>query len=388
MKIIDEVKLDYQDVLIRPKSSRAASRKHINLVRKIEKFPNSSRSLEVVPIMAANMNTTGTFAMANALHKHRWITCLHKYYGENNIEDFFRNYGMSGRSSHMNNIVQCAWLSIGMSENDFNRICNFVSRMDGLNPNICIDVANGYTDNFVSFVSRIREICPDSIIMAGNVATPEMVERLIRQGCADIIKVGIGPGSVCTTRLVTGVGYPQLSAVLECADAAHGSSHGYICADGGCTASGDVCKAFGANADFVMLGGMLAGVEECEGEWEYTKARCCCKKHMKETHPKQKISLKYYGMSSYSAHDKHDGHKDYRASEGKAVRIPYKGPVEGVVKQVEGGIRSCCAYIGAEQIKHMGRCTTFVKVNRTHNAIFENGNEYSSEEIRSPTGSN
>ena len=378
MKIIDEIKLDYSDVLIRPKSSETASRKAVNLYRHIEKFPNSPRTLTVVPIMAANMDTTGTLAMGNKLKDHKWMTMLHKHYKAEEIIKYFSTIGIHGRKSYYaNDLMQTTWLSMGMEISDIYKINAITCGLNGLQPNLCVDVANGYTDSFIDSVARIRENFPDSIIMAGNVATPEMVERLIRQGGADIVKVGIGPGSVCTTRLVTGVGYPQLSAVLECADAAHGSSHGFICADGGCNTSGDVCKAFGANADFVMLGGMLAGTDECEGEWEY------------ETEPTdRKKSLSFYGMSSYSAHDKYDGHKDYRASEGKKVSVLYKGPVSGIVKQVEGGLRSCCAYIGAQKIKHMGRCTTFVRVNRTHNAVFENGNQHSTEEIRGSTRSN
>lgn len=411
MKIIDEVKLDYQDVLIRPKSSETASRKGVDLIRKIEFFPHSPRQLRVIPIVAANMDTTGTFNMANQLHKHGWITCLHKHYSVDDIVMFFHTRGIMGWNAHLNYLAECTWLSMGMFKDDIEKVQDISRNLAGFTPNLCVDVANGYTDDFVKGVGNIRKAFPNSIIMAGNVATPEMVERLIRQGGADIVKVGVGPGSVCTTRLVAGVGYPQLSAVLECADAAHGSSHGYICADGGCTTSGDVCKALGANADFVMLGGMLAGADECEGEWEYetepkefyvqeeivtftdSGQKCYTKfdtgeKYTKHVPTTRKKSLKYYGMSSYSAHDKHDGHKDYRASEGKAVTIPYKGPVEGIVKQVEGGLRSCCAYIGAQEIKHMGRCTTFVKVRRTHNAIFENGDQHSTEEIRGATGSN
>jgi GMP reductase len=334
------------------------------------------------------MDTTGTVRMGQELLKHRWMTCLCKHLPNEALADPFLKSGVYGFNFHQNNLAHCIWYSMGITDDDFTKLDEFVGFTLGTRPNLCVDVANGYTDVFVDRVAQIREKCPDSIIMAGNVATPEMVDRLIRQGGADIVKVGIGPGSVCTTRLVTGVGYPQLSAVLECADAAHGNPHGYICADGGCTTSGDVCKAFGANADFVMLGGMLAGTEECEGEWEYRVASVL----EQPLYPPQidysdeKLSLKYYGMSSYQAQDKHNNKKDYRASEGKAVKIPYKGPVEGIVQQVEGGLRSCCAYIGASDIKHMGRCTTFIKVNRTHNQVYETSNQFSSEETRHSAG--
>lgn len=344
LKIVNDVKLDYDDVLIKPKSSETASRRNVELFRTFHKFPHTKRTLKCVPIMASNMDTIGTIAMAESLSKHQWITCLHKYYS---LEELIRVFEIS--LSHM-------WYTLGITDNDIDKLCKLSINIKALQPNLCIDVANGYTDFFVSRVAHIRELYPDSIIMAGNVATPEMVERLIRQGGADIVKIGIGPGSTCTTRLVTGVGYPQLSATLECADAAHGSSHGYICADGGCRTPGDICKAFGANADFVMIGNMLAGTNECEGDWTSN-------------------SLKFSGMSSYDTQIKHHNYKDYRASEGRTIDIPCKGSVENVVQQIEGGIRSCCAYIGADNIKHIGKCTTFIRVNRIHN---ENSYEFES----------
>jgi len=402
MKILGSTKLDFDDVLIRPKSSATASRKHVNLARYFDKFPHSTKSLNCVPIFAANMDTTGSFAMANALEKRNWLTALSKHHSITEQNNFIAQNDN-------------AFISIGITDKDIEKLKNIIDYLV-YPPNLCVDVANGYIDYFVEILSEIRSISPKSIIMAGNVATPEMVERLIRQGGADIVKIGIGPGSVCTTRLATGVGYPQLSAILECADAAHGSQNGYICADGGCKTSGDICKAFGANADFVMLGGMLAGTDECDGEWEYhvdkeggwireelehwgddfvaTLARgggvvniptvqAYNESMMDSPHvmlpkmSKQKKSLLFYGMSSYDAQDKYNGGvKEYRGSEGKAVSIPYKGPVEKLCQQIEGGIRSCCAYIGAEKIKDMGKCTTFIRVNNTHNSVFVGGEQW------------
>ena len=322
--------------------------------------------------MASNMDTTGTFEMAMSLIGRKWITCLHKYHTIEQLLEFFLRDG----DNVNDNLIPYMWMSIGMSDEDLNKLRTFISHA-GFCPNLCLDVANGYTDNFVERVAQVRTVSPESIILAGNVATSEQVERLIRQGKADIIKLGIGPGSVCTTRIVTGVGYPQLSATLECSDAAHGSQHGYVCTDGGCRTSGDICKAFGANADFVMLGSMLSGTDECDGEWEYTQSLASKRGEPCPPWPApKKTRLKYYGMSSYTAQDKYNGGKStYRASEGKAVYVDYKGPVQDTCIQIEGGIRSCCAYIGAKRIKDIGRCTTFVPVNRTHNTYYESTEE-------------
>tara|TARA_R110002110_G_scaffold143724_4_gene332614 strand:- start:389 stop:1069 length:681 start_codon:yes stop_codon:yes gene_type:complete len=216
---------------------------------------------------------------------------------------------------------------------------------------LCIDVANGYSQRFATTVEQIREKYPELIIIAGNVVTGEMTEELILSG-ADIVKVGIGPGSVCTTRIKTGVGYPQLSAIIECADAAHGLG-GHIIADGGCSSSGDVAKAFGAGADFVMLGGMLAGHDEGGGEVVDG-------------------NVQFYGMSSDTANIKHfGGLKDYRSSEGRTVRLPYKGAIKDTVQDILGGIRSACTYAGARKLKDLSKCTTFIRVNNQYNRIFE-----------------
>lgn len=385
MKVIEDIKLDYNDVVIRPKSSSLPGRNYINLERHFEaKYGNSS--FTVKPIFASNMDTVGTFEMAKALEKHNWMTCLHKHYKVDELVDFY--YWKDGKCFDQKN----AWYSMGITDADLSKLKLFIEAMrakdsvEGWIPNICVDVANGYTDFFVDRVAEIREIVGGVFLMAGNVATPEMVERIIRQGKADIVKVGIGPGSACTTRLVTGVGYPMLSCVLECSDAAHGSSGGYICADGGCVHPGDLGKAFCANADFVMLGGMLAGCDECEGEWEYTNEVTLSGKTLNMSDDeiqtyfgssirlvsnlqdvrKIKTSLKFYGMSSFEAQQKYGGHKKHRASEGRVIRVPYKGPVEDTILDVEGGLNSSCTYIGAREIKHMGKCGTFIKVNRVH----------------------
>jgi len=354
MKIDNDVKLDFDDVLLVPQRSKAASRKQVRLTRNF-KFYHSPRMWEGIPIMAANMDTTGTFAMSDALQKLELITCLHKYYDLGKEIDFFLHCPAWTNS----------WFSMGIKQGDVDRLKK-LSQAIGHFPNICIDVANGYTEDFINFCYAIREMTDTAIIMAGNITTPEMVPELILHGGVDIVKVGIGPGSACTTRLKTGIGYPQFSAVMECAHAAHGlradsGRLGLICADGGCRQPADVAKAFGAGADFVMLGGMFAGTDECEGEWEYTET------HPSQYTPTEKKSLKFYGMSSEAAMNKHNGGmSNYKSSEGRVMTIPYKGLVKDVAADILGGMRSACAYTGATCLKDFSKTAKFIRVNRTH----------------------
>ena len=342
MRIESEIKLDYKDVLFRPKRSTLSSRKEIDLNR-FFKFKWADNEWTGVPIVAANMDSTGTFEMANALSKNNLLTCLHKHYNNCDVLDFFKrtkNYNFTTISS-------------GISEEELSNLSVILS----LDPNIkfiCLDVANGYSERFVRFVGKVRDKYPKLIIIAGNVVTAEMTEELILKG-ADIIKCGIGGGSSCTTRIQTGVGYGQLSAIMECADAAHGVG-GHIMADGGCTSPGDVAKAFGAGSDFVMLGGMLAGHDESAGEI------------VEEDGNKFKL---FYGMSSRVAMDKyHGGVANYRSSEGKAVKIKYRGTIEDTILNILGGIRSTCTYIGAKKIKDMPKCATFIRVTQQSNEVF------------------
>ena len=343
MKILQDKKLDFSDVLIKPKRSNISSRSQVTLNR-IFKFPHSPRELNCVPIIAANMDTTGSIEMNKVLSGFDCITCLHKHYKSSKLRE------------HFEFPRQYAFYSMGISEPDMEKLSTVYDNLQK-KPNLCIDVANGYNEKFVSTIKKIRDWYPDIVIMAGNVVTPEMTEELIFHGGVDIVKIGIGSGSVCTTRLKTGIGYPQLSAVIECADAAH-SVGGHICSDGGCTTPADVCKAFCGNADFVMLGGMLAGTDCCEGDWKYNINR-------------EKESLQFYGMSSKRAMEKHNGGvANYRTSEGKCVTIPYKGETVDVIKDILGGLRSCCTYIGAKNLKDMGKNTTFIQVNNTHNKVY------------------
>lgn len=359
MRIDEGTKLDFDDVLLVPQRTKTASRKNVD-VERFFKFYHSKRVWNGTPVIAANMDTTGTFAMSGVLSKFNMITCLHKHYSSRKIGNFLSEY--DGNTGKTLNATEVCWFSMGIKESDVIRLRELIS-YSSVTPNICIDVANGYTDDFVNFCADIRKEFGSSIIMAGNVCTPEMVQELILHGGVDIVKVGIGPGSACTTRLKTGVGYPQLSAIQECSHAAHGLKSdekrmGLICADGGCRTAGDICKAFSANADFVMIGGMLAGTDECEGVWEEGPDL---------TGSTVKKALHFYGMSSHTAQKKYGGDvKTYRASEGRSKTIPYKGPAELVIRDLLGGIRSSCSYIGATRLKDMAKCAEFVKVNRTH----------------------
>jgi len=369
MKINNDIKLDFDDVLLVPQRSQAASRVSV-LVDKRYSFYHSDRNWNGTPLIAANMDTTGTFAMAQSLKKFRAITCLHKHY---NVEDYIYD---------TLDLNYC-WHSMGINSDEIDKLQKIVDSTQEV-PNICIDVANGYTDNFVDFCNKVRNRFGKSpIIMAGNVCTPEMVQELILHGGVDIVKVGIGPGSACTTRLKTGIGYPQLSAIDECSHAAHGLKSGdkhlgLICADGGCRTPSDVVKAFAANADFVMLGGMLAGAEECSGEWEYEYLcqivrddRSIYSEWWQANHPgynteTRKKSLTFYGMSSHKAQKKYGGIKSYRASEGRVVTVPYKGLASNIIEDILGGIRSACAYVGASSLKDLPKCAEFIRVNRVH----------------------
>ena len=337
MRIEDEIKLDFKDVLIRPKRSTLSSRKEVDLNRTY-KFKHSSREWTGVPIMAANMDGVGTLEMARTLHNHGMFTCLVKNISTEYFETTIQDIGADRFA-----------VSTGITAKDFQRLSRIISEYDEIKF-ICIDVANGYSETFGDYVADVRDAWPDKTIIAGNVVTADMTQELILRG-ADIVKVGIGPGSVCTTRVQTGVGYPQLSAIIECADAAHGLG-GHIIADGGCTCPGDVAKAFGAGADFVMLGGMLAGHDEGGGEVKDGK-------------------VTFYGMSSDTAMNKHHGGvAEYRSSEGRTVSIPYKGSVKDTVLDLLGGLRSACTYVGASTLKQLSKCTTFIRVNRQVNDIF------------------
>ena len=368
MRIDQDVKLDYKDVLIRPKRSTLKSRKEVSLERSFtfrNYYPDFPDNIEDehyrgIPIMAANMDGVGTFAMAQELSKQGIFTCLVKTYSVDELVEFFNGVGDS----------RYVAMSIGTSYTDFEKLCMVYDKAPGMVKYVCMDIANGYSEHFAARVRDVRKALPHIVIIAGNVVTGEMTEELILAG-ADIVKVGIGPGSVCTTRIQTGVGYPQLSAVIECADAAHGLG-GHIIADGGCTCPGDVAKAFAAGADFVMLGGMLAGHDEGGGEviskfYETNELQY-------EGHRVREMKqfVQFYGMSSEAANTKHfGGLKDYRSSEGRTVLVPYRGAVAATVQDILGGVRSTCTYAGAKTIKQLPKCATFIRCTQTHNSVYE-----------------
>jgi GMP reductase len=378
MRIEEDMKLDYKDVLLRPKRSTLGSRKDVDLERGYTyrnykpEFPDNAeyRHWRGTPIIAANMDGVGTFEMADSLAKQNIMTCLVKTYSVEELVEFFDTDDYL-RTNYVA-------MSIGITDKDMDKFREVYKLADGNLKYVCIDVANGYSNRFRDFVADFRMLYPHLVIIAGNVVTGEMTEELILSG-ADIVKVGIGPGSVCTTRIQTGVGYPQLSAVIECADAAHGLG-GHIIADGGCTCPGDVAKAFAGGADFVMLGGMLAGHDEGGGEviTKYYQTNELIREDVgdqtKETrHVEQKQFVQFYGMSSESANDKHfGGLKNYRSSEGRTVLVPYRGAIARTVQDILGGVRSACTYAGAKRLKHLMRCTTFVRCTQTHNGVYEN----------------
>ena len=344
MKIETDIKLDFSDVLFRPKRSSLSSRSEVLLTREII-FKNRVKWTGV-PIIASNMDTVGTFEMYKVLHHHKIITCFHKHYTLTNLLQFANEVDLD-RNYYM--------ISTGITNSDEEKLDQIIELLNPLF--VCIDVANGYMKAFVDFVRKIREKYPQLVIVCGNVVSREMVEELIMNCGADIVKVGIGSGSVCITRLQTGVGMPQLSAVIESSDSAHGLN-GFIVSDGGCTTPADIAKAFGGGADFVMLGGMLAGHDESGGET------------VVDPNNEQTYKL-FYGMSSSTAMEQYNGGvASHRSAEGKTVKIPYRGPVESTILDILGGIRSTCTYIGAKRVKDIPKCTTFIRVTNQVNQVY------------------
>lgn len=365
MQVKNELQLDFKDVLIEPKRSSLSSRSEVSLVKSYS-FLNAEFDWKGVPIIAANMDTVGTISMAKKLAEHQCMTAIHKHYSVESLVDFFgkktaaSDFELLEQNKHA---IQHSFYSMGIVEKDlekFDTVFNQVGYWDEKSKSgikmVCVDVANGYTQAFVNFIKDFRKKYPKLILMAGNIVTGNMAEELLFSG-VDILKVGIGPGSACTTRKMAGVGRPQLSTVIETADAAHGLK-GHICSDGGCTVPADVVKAFGAGGDFVMLGGMLAGHDESE---------------MEPFEKDGKKYLKFYGMSSSEAMNKYSGGvASYRASEGKVVELLHRGSVEKTILDVLGGVRSACTYVGAKNLKELPKRTTFYRVSMQTNDVFGN----------------
>ena len=337
MRIEDDIKLDYSDVLIRPKRSTLTSRYDVDMNREFT-FMHSGKTWKGVPIMAANMDTVGTPQMHQQMFEYNMITCPARHYMKKDATMW--RLGTTDNKMMGKNVCM-----MGGIDDTTHMVTNYLKWEF-----VGIDVANGYTISVIDAIKDMRMRLPDATIVAGNVVTADMTQELILAG-ADIVKVGVGPGSVCTTRVKTGVGYPQLSTIIECSDAAHGLG-GHIISDGGCTVAGDIAKAFGGGADFVMLGGMLAGHDEGGGEIVDNK-------------------VQFYGMSSRTANEKHfGGLRDYRAAEGKTVEIPYRGKIINTVQDILGGLRSACTYSGARRLKDLCKCTTFIRTTVQENKVY------------------
>ena len=345
MRINYETKLNFEDVLLQPKRSTLTSRRDVDMTRKFT-FRNSGKVMNFTPIFASNMDGVGTFSMAKILQEHKMMTVITK----TTTIDQWRE--AVGKGVRLQSVSVCTGTN-KVFDNDAEDYRNMQEVLKSF-PDvkmITIDVANAYHQNMVGFVAKVREEYPDKVIVAGNVVTPEMTEELIING-ADVVKIGIGPGSVCTTRTMAGVGVPQFSAILDCADAANGVD-GHIMADGGCTQPGDIAKALGGGAHMVMIGGMLAGHNESEIE---------VKDGFRE----------FYGMSSDRAREVHGKRKDgYRGNEGRLVHLPDRGPVSNTVEDILGGVRSACTYIGARRLKDMPKCASFVTTNNVLNKVYE-----------------
>lgn len=379
MRIEQDLKLDFSDVLIRPKRSSLSSRNEVDVTRKYkfinyESHINNDYHYEGIPIMASNMDGVGTFEMATVLSEMKIFTCLVKTYSAEDIIDFFTNDNTGKKTEHVA-------MTIGITDDDYKKFQKVYNSLGYELKYVCIDVANGYSQSFVDFIKKFKYSYPNVVIIAGNVVTGEMVEELLLAG-ASIIKAGIGPGKFCKSRKVTGVGYPQLSAVIECADAAHGL-RGHIISDGGCYSSGDIAKAISGGSDFVMLGSMLAGHDEGGGEiitkyyntGEVVKSPITgTNRYGTEFEPvyEERKYVEFYGMSSKKANDKHfGGLKSYRASEGYEGFVPYRGEVSNTVQDILGGLRSTCTYCGASKLKELSKRATFVLVNNQHNGGYK-----------------
>ena len=345
MRINYDAKLNFEDVLLQPKRSTLSSRKDVDMTRNFT-FRNSGKQMNFLPIFASNMDGVGTFSMAKVLQDYKMMTVITKTTG---IDQWRQAVGNGVR---LQSVSVCTGTNVMWDKDaqDWKTMQDVLKSFPDIKM-ITVDVANAYHQNMVDFIKKVRDEYPNKIIVAGNVVTPEMTEELIING-ADVVKIGIGPGSVCTTRTMTGVGVPQFSAILDCADAANGVD-GHIMADGGCVYPGDIAKAFGGGAHMVMIGGMLAGHDESEQEIVDGK-------------------VEFYGMSSDRAREKHGKRKDgYRGNEGRLISLPYRGPVKHTVEDILGGVRSACTYIGARRLKDMPKCASFVTTNNVINRIYE-----------------
>jgi len=345
MRIDNDPKLNFEDVLLKPKRSTLSSRRDVDMTRKFS-FRNSPKVMDFLPIFASNMDGVGTFSMAKAMQEHKMMTVITK----STTPEQWK--AAAGSGLRMQSVSVCTGTNVMFDPDapDWATMTKVLEMFPDIKM-ITVDVANAYHQNMVDFIKKVRDEYPEKVIIAGNVVTPEMTEELIING-ADVVKVGIGPGSVCTTRTMTGVGVPQFSAIVECSDAANGVG-GHIMADGGCVHPGDIAKAFGGGAHMVMIGGMLAGHDESE-------------------QPVVNNRIEFYGMSSDRAREVHGKRKDgYRGNEGRLISLPYRGPVSNTLEDILGGVRSACTYIGARRLKDMAKCASFVTTNNVINRVYE-----------------
>lgn len=338
-RILDTVELDYSDVLLLPNRSRLNSRSEVTLTRTFN-FKTGGKPWTGIPVIGANMDGVATFEMAKAFNAHNMMVALNKHYSLEELIEFYSE-----------NDTTNIFYSIGVNEIDFNKFKAFYKTHPTVDK-VCIDAANFYTEAALTFLARFVDSFPNITILVGNVVSGNIVEELLLNG-ASIVKIGIGPSRVCKTRTIAGVGRPQFSAVSECANSAH-NLDGFICADGGITSPGDAAISFGAGSDFIMIGSMFSGHDEGGGEIVDGK-------------------IKFWGMSSDTAMELHSGQsvRDYRASEGRTVWVPYKGPVSSTIQELLGGLRSCGSYIGAKSIKDFPKCANFVRVSRRLDSSWE-----------------
>jgi GMP reductase len=355
--------LDFKDVLILPKKSNLNSRKEVILEKTII-FQNGV-SWTGIPIVAANMTSVGTLEIYKVLSTYKIITALHKFHKLQDLLD----YNKENSDSKLN--LDYFMISTGISDDDYVNLKHILENFDC--KFICVDIANGYISKFIEFCKVIRNEYPTKIILAGNVCTTEGIE-LLNSAEIDIHKVGIGGGSACTTRIQTGIGMPQLSCVLECVQECkeinrinfeiyyeydqHKHNKSFILSDGGITCPGDLAKAFGAGADFVMIGGAFSGHDENPGQIIIDE----------KTGTKHKF---FYGMSSsYAMKNNYaaNNNTNYRSSEGRELKVPYKGALKNTIENYLGGLRSACTYTNSANLDELAHNTKFIIVNNQYNS--------------------
>ena len=330
-----EKKLNFKDVLIVPKSSKINSRKDVILDTKIL-FPASGINWTGVPIMASNMDNVGTFEMGFALQNFHMTNAVSKFYNK----DAWVKSISNGLDLEFN------FITFGLQEiSEIDEIISYILQKTNKNiKTIVFDIPNGYIEKFSKIISEARKEFPKLGIIAGNVVTAEGVRLLMDSG-ADGVKVGIGSGGVCDTTETTGIGYPQLSAAIDCSLEVK-KYNGFIVSDGGVKITGDISKAFAAGSGFVMLGSLLAAHKE-------SMAPIIRKDN--------KNFRELYGMSSTQAMTKHyGGVADYRTSEGKSILVEDRGPVKNTLNKILGAMRSTCTYINAKNIGEIHENSSFI----------------------------